>query len=93
MSLVYETRVKSLAELLRSVKDMEVDTGVRALGVYDGRRSLIFITKHSGSYALWIRDRNEKGTGRGAFLSFRDFEGLRGFLEKALDRPLRAHMY
>lgn len=91
--MVYELRVKSLEQLFEHVKDLEVDTGIRAEGKLRGKESLIFITRHSGKYALWIRARNGRSGERGTFLNFSEFSKLHKFLEETLNRPLRAHIY
>ena len=91
--MVYELRIKSFARLFDELKRLDVDSGVRALGRFQGKESLVFVTKHSGSYALWIRGRNRRNETQGTILNFRDYGELRGFLEKTLDRPIKAHMY
>ena len=91
--MVYELRVKSFERLFEELKGLDVDTGIRALGEFEGRKSLIFITRHSGKYALWIRDRSRRSGAQGVILDFHGYGELRRFLEETLDKPIKAHMY
>ena len=91
--MVYELKVKSLKELFDELKGLEVDAGVRASGEFQGRKSLIFITRHSGKYAIWIRDRRHREGDRGIFKDIHDYADLHKFLEGVLERPLRAYIY
>ncbi len=90
--MVYELRVKSFEQLEGLLEGLEVDTGVRAFGEFRGRKSVIFITRHSGKYHLWVRGRGRKGE-KGSFLDFDEFKDLHAFLERALDRPVQARVY
>lgn len=91
--MVYEIKLKSRKEFFDELKGLEVDTGVRVYGKLNGRRSVIFITKHSGKYALWIRDRRSGKTGSGSFKDVDDYEELSNFLEGTIEKPLRAFIY
>lgn len=91
--MVYEFKVKSQKELFEELKGLEVDAGVRATGEFQGRKSLVFITKHSGKYALWIRDRRRSKGDLGVFKEFQDYGDLHKFLVGVLEKPLRAYLY
>ncbi len=91
--MVYERTLRSQKQLRDELRGLEVDAGVRASGTFEGTSSLIFVTKHSGTYSVWIRANNRRDPARGRFKAFRSFSELSDFLEDVLDRPLKAHIY
>ena len=97
-SMVYERRVKSMSELFEELRDLEADEGVRILGEGEGRKKLLFVTRHSGRYSLGISDaeaRNGKWV-PGKKMSFREFSDqrtLREFLSGDIAKPLTAYVY
>ena len=97
-SMVYERRVKSMSELFEELGDLEADEGVRILADGEGRKKLVFVTKHSGRYSLGISDaeaRNGKWV-PGKKMSFREFSDqrmLREFLAGLVTKPLNAYVY
>ena len=91
--MVYEIKLTSPKEFYAELKGLEVDAGVRANGEFEGRKSLIFITKHSGKYAIWIRDRSPSGRKNGTFRDFGTYGELLEFLQGTIDRPLLAFTY
>ena len=96
--MVYERRVKSMSELFEELRDLEADEGVRILGEGEGRKKLLFVTRHSGRYSLGISDaeaRNGKWV-PGKKMSFREFSDqrtLREFLSGDIAKPLTAYVY
>ena len=97
-SMVYERRVKSMSELFEELRDLEADEGVRILAEGEGRKRLVFVTKHSGRYSLGITDADAKnGTWvPGKKMSFREFSDqkmLREFLVGLVAKPLTAYVY
>ena len=97
-SLVYERRVKSMSELFEELRDLEADEGVRILAEDEGRKKLVFVTRHSGRYSLGISDA-EARNGKlvpGKKMSFREFSDqrtLREFLSGVIAKPLTAYVY
>ncbi len=94
--MVYETRVGSSKELFDKLEDLAPDEGVRIIAKYHGEVCLVFVTKHSGKYALWIRaarkkrktpDRTEE------FKDFKDLDLLKKFLLGIVAEPLKAYVY
>lgn len=65
---------------------------MRALGTFEGKKSFVFITKHSGRYSVWVRPRSGP-VKSGSILEFTSVDELRSFLNGLLDSPLKAHMY
>ena len=97
-SMVYERRVKSMSELFEELRDLEADEGVRILAEGEGKKKLVFVTRHSGRYSLGISDaeaRNGKWV-PGKKMSFREFSDqrmLREFLAGLVTKPLTAYVY
>ena len=97
-SMVYERRVRSMSELFEELRDLEADEGVRILADGEGRKKLVFVTRHSGRYSLGITDADAKN-GRlvpGKKMSFREFSDkrkLREFLAGLVTKPLTAYVY
>ncbi len=97
-SMVYERRVKSMSELFEELRDLEADEGVRILAEGEGRKKLVFVTKHSGRYSLEITDADAKNGMwvPGKKMSFREFSDqrmLREFLAGLVAKPLTAYVY
>ena len=87
-----------MSELFEELRDLEADEGVRILVEREGRKKLIFVTRHSGRYSLGITDADAKnGTWvPGKKMSFREFSDekmLREFLAGLVKKPLTAYVY
>ena len=96
--MVYERRVKSMSELFEEIRDLDADEGVRVLAEGEGRKKLVFVTRHSGGYSLGISDAEARnGTWvPGKKMSFREFSDqrmLREFLARLVTKPLTAYVY
>ncbi len=94
--MVYETSVRSAKELFEKLVDLAPDEGVRIMANYHGEDRLVFVTRHSGKYALWIRPvrQGRKSEDRtGEFKDFRDFRLLKKFLFGIIAEPLKAYVY
>ncbi len=87
-----------MSELFEELRDLEADEGVRILAEREGRKKLVFVTRHSGRYSLGITDADAKnGTWvPGKKMSFREFSDekmLREFLAGLVKKPLTAYVY
>ncbi len=96
--MVYERKVTSFRELLEELRDLEADEGVRIITNTKGSKGFVFVTHHSGRYAVAIGDAERKGgrllPGRKtAFREFFDDASLREFLMETISKPLDAHVY
>jgi hypothetical protein len=94
--MAYETRVASSKELFDKLEDLDPDEGVRIVARYDGKSSFVFVTRHSGKYALWIRAaKQEAGSQprREEFKDFKDFALLKKFLFGVISEPIKAYVY
>lgn len=71
---------------------MEVDSGIRTHGTVKGKKTLVFITRHSGKYFVWLRPEDAKGD-PGTFRDFGRLSELRRFLDPIVEAPARASLY
>ena len=97
-SMVYERRVRSMSELFEELRDLDADEGVRVLAEGEGRKRLVFVTRHTGRYSIGISDAEARnGTWvPGKKMSFREFSDqrtLREFLAGLVSKPLIAYIY
>lgn len=94
--MVYERRVASFKELLAEVKGLATDEGVRIEGRYRDEKCLIFVTRHSGKYALWLSSKRRRDGVQGRIDEFKDFIEFRlleRFLRGVISEPFRAYIY
>ena len=87
-----------MSELFEELRDLEADEGVRILAEGEGRKKLVFVTRHSGRYSLGITDADAKnGTWvprkKISFREFSDQTMLREFLAGLVTKPLNAYVY
>jgi hypothetical protein len=59
--LLYEKRIASLPRCLRELRTMDLDSGLRIRGRYNGRNALLFVTKSGAGYAVAIYGIKRKG--------------------------------
>jgi len=88
----YETKLKTSKAFHDALENLEVDSGIRTHGTVKGKKSFIFITRHSGRYFLWLRPVDAKGN-PGTFRDFGQFSELRRFLDPIVEAPIRASLY
>lgn len=94
--MVYETRVRSSKELFDRLEDLAPDEGVRIAAEYHAEHCLVFVTRHSGKYAVWIRATQQKTGSQPRTEEFKDFKGfapLKKFLFRVISEPLKAYVY
>ena len=60
--------------------------------MFKGRKSLVFVTKHSGKYSVWLHQVGVESD-PGVFANFEELAELRAFLDPVLVRPLSASLY
>jgi hypothetical protein len=95
--LFYEKRVDSFAKVTKEVDLLDLDSGIRTFGDYQGKKGqFVFVTRspHSG-YTLMVYAKGAKAV-PGKRLLVKEFgtkEGLLGFMRGLLSRPVRAFVY
>jgi hypothetical protein len=94
--MAYETRVGSAKELFEKLEDLAPDEGVRIAARYRGEDCFVFVTRHSGKYALWLKTARSKGGSQPRTEEFKDFDEfavLKKFIFGVISEPLRAYVY
>ena len=96
----FEKTVGSFPKLMEEVGLLDLDSGIRTFGDYQGKKKqFVFVTRSpNDSYVLMVHAR-EKGAGipiPGERLLVKEFgtrEELGEFMKKTLSRPVRAFIY
>jgi hypothetical protein len=98
--LFYEKSVDSFPKLMREVDLLDLDSGIRTFGDYQGRKKqFVFITRSlHDSYTLMVYERKGHAGkavpgGRLLVKEFQTKEDLGGFMRGMLSKPMRAFVY
>jgi len=94
--LFYERKVTSFDELMRAVRVLDEDSGVRLVGEARGRKCLVFVTRSGPKFTMMTYS-VKAGTGTpGRRLGAMEFDGagaLGEALRKAAPRRILAYVY
>jgi hypothetical protein len=97
--LFFEKSVNSFSRLMQEVGLLDLDSGIRADGNYNGREGFVFVTRSPrDGYTLMLYGKKPKGKGfvpdkRLLVRGFSDQEDLEDSLLSLLARPVRAFVY
>lgn len=98
--LFYEKSVDSFAKLMKEVSLLDLDSGIRTFGDYDGREGqFVFVTRSPhDSYTLMVFEKAHGGgkpvPGKRLLVKeFRTKEELGEFMKGLLSRPVKAFVY
>lgn len=96
--MMHEEEITSFDELLREIKMLDADAGIRIETKYNGANSYIFLTRSGAGYALAIYDTVVKGNlripgERVLFKRFSSSEEVERFLSELLNSSYRSFKY
>jgi hypothetical protein len=98
--MFFEKSVNSFPKLLKEVGLLDLDSGVRTFGDYNGRkRQFVFVTRspNEGYTLMVFEKKNSAGKSiPGARLFVKDFqtkEDLGEFMRHLLSKPVKAFIY
>lgn len=96
--MVYEKRLRSFKDLAKEIRSLELDGGIRIQGKYDGKRSLIFVTKPAGKYAVAVYTtkptKSTEAMGKRTLIrEFDDSSQVERFLTPLIKRSVEAYSY
>jgi hypothetical protein len=98
--LFFEKSVNSFPRLMEEVDLLDLDSGIRTFGDYEGRkRQFVFVTRSPrDSYTLMVYARKAGGKtpvpgGRLLVKEFQRKEELAEFMKGMLSRPVNAFVY
>ena len=96
----FEKSVNSLPDLMEEVDLLDLDSGIRTFGDYDGKkRQFVFVTRspHDGYTLMVYAKRTHDGKfipGKRLFVKeFQTREALGEFLKGLLSKPVKAFIY
>jgi hypothetical protein len=98
--LFFEKSVNSFPKLVEEVDLLDLDSGIRTFGDYEGkRRQFVFVTRSPhDSYTLMVYGKKAHAgkpvpSKRLLVKEFQRKEDLNGFMKGLLSRPVRAFVY
>ena len=95
--MFYERKVGSMTELMKEIRRLDSDAGVRLLGTYEGRRCLVFVSRTPQGFAAIVCSAvggSSPVPGRRLIASeFKGDRDLQVFLRKLSGEKTRAFVY
>ncbi len=93
--MLYEEKVASFADLMRRVRALDQDAGVRLIGGSGRKKFLAFVTRFGDKYTLMTYTMSRTGAPgkRLQTLEFDGSEGLEGTLKEFVKGRLHAWIY
>ena len=94
--MLYEKHVGSFNKLMKEVRMLDSDAGIRLLGTYKGKKCFVFVSRSAKGYAAVVCSVRTAGSLPGRRILASEFDGVRGlqgFLKRLSGRPLEAYVY
>jgi hypothetical protein len=94
--LFYEKEVTSFDDLVKAVKVLDEDSGIRLIGERDGRECLVFVTRFGESFTMMTYSMVRKTGAPGERLGVVEFDGVDALavaLRRAAPGRIRAYVY
>jgi len=96
LGLFYEKEVTSFDDLVKAMRVLDEDSGVRLIGGTNGKRRLMFVTRFGESFTMMTYSVVKKTGAPGRRLSVVEFdsaEAVAAALRKAAPSRFRAYVY
>ncbi len=95
--MFYERRVQTFDKLMRELRHLDSDSGVRVVGSYLGRDCFAFLARFVGTYTIMIYERRGGKTPElGARILSKEFDSvddLGRFLRQIIKKGVDAYVY
>jgi hypothetical protein len=94
--LFYEKEVTSFDDLVKAVKVLDEDSGIRLIGERNGRRCLLFVTRFGERFTMMTYSIVGKTGAPGRRLGVVEFDGVDAVaaaLRRAAPSRMRAYVY
>jgi hypothetical protein len=94
--LFYEKKVTSLDELVKAIRVLDEDSGIRLIGERNGRKCLVFVTRFGESFTMMTYSVVRKTGAPGRRLGVAEFDGVDAVaaeLRGAAPGQIRAYTY
>ena len=74
--LYYEKKVTSFGDLVKAIRVLDEDSGIRLIGERNGRRCLVFVTRFGESFTMMTYSVARKTGAPGRRLGVLEFDGV-----------------
>ena len=94
--MFYEKEVTSLDDLVKAVKVLDEDSGIRLIGERNGRRCLVFVTRFGERFTMMTYSMVRKTGAPGRRLDVVEFDGgeaVAAALRRVAPGRIRAYVY
>lgn len=93
--MIYEREVTSFQALMKGLRTLDQDAGIRLSGESAGKNVLVFVTRFGDRYTLMTYSKMKNGAPgkRLRMLEFDSIEGLARALKHVASTPLHAWIY
>ena len=94
--MLYEKKVTSFDDLMKAVRALDEDSGVRLVGERQGRKCLVFLTRFGRRYTLMTYGVKAKTGTPGKRLEAVEVDGIEAVTEairRVAPRRIRAYVY
>ena len=94
--MFYEKEVTSFEDLMKVIKVLDEDSGVRLIGVRSGRKCLVFVTRFGETYTVMTYAMKRETGAPGRRLGVVEFDGVDAVAEalrRAAPGRIRAYVY
>jgi hypothetical protein len=96
LGLFYEKEVTTFDELVKAIKVLDEDAGIRLIGERNGRKCLVFVTRFGGSFTMMtysvVRKTGAPGERLGV-VEFDSVDAVAAALRTAAPGRIRAYVY
>ena len=94
--MFYEKQVTSFHDLVKAVRVLDEDSGIRLIGESSGRKCLVFLTRFGEGYTMMTYAVAGKTGAPGRRLAVEEFDNVNGVadaLRRVAPGRLRAYVY
>jgi len=96
LELFFEKEVTSFADLVKAVRVLDQDSGIRLIGERNGRECLVFVTRFGENFTMMTYSMVRKTGAPGRRLGVLEFDGVDAVaaaLRRAASGRIRAYVY
>ena len=96
LELFFEKEVTSFADLVKAVRVLDQDSGIRLIGERNGRECLVFVTRFGESFTMMTYTMVSRTGAPGRRLGVLEFDGadaVAAALRRAAPGRIRAYVY
>ena len=94
--MFYEKEVKTLDDLMKAVRVLDEDSGIRLVGALGRRKCLVFVTRFGQRFTMMTYGMRARTGAPGSRLGAREFDDVEALVEalrRVVPRRIRAYVY